>query len=65
MLFRENIKMEITQSQCAQITLIMINAFKEYLEKPSFALLTFEDWLQKLIELDTSTSEYALSVEKK
>ena len=41
---------ELDTKSCAQVALYMYQQYKEFYNKPSFMVLSFEDWLAKLIE---------------
>ena len=55
--------MEISQSQCAEIAILMLVEYQKYLTRSHFSFLTFEEWLQKIIEQDKTESENTLKIE--
>jgi len=55
--------MEISQSQCAEIAILMLSEYQKYSKRSHFSFLTFEQWLQKIIEHDKTESENTLKIE--
>jgi len=55
--------MGITQSQCARLAILMLSEYQKYLKKSHFIHLSFEEWLQKIIDCDTAKSESDLVIE--
>ena len=53
----------LSQTQCAEIAVEMLKHYRNYLAKPHFSTLTFEQWLQKIIENDPNPSPNTLQID--
>lgn len=46
---RETIEINLNQKQCAEVALYMFQEYQQAMEPPIFAVISFEDWLHRLI----------------
>jgi len=60
---QETYEATLSQTQCAEIAIGMLSHYRNYLAKPHFSTLTFEQWLQKIIENDPNPSPNTLKLE--